>query len=61
MSVIQIESNPISAGGVCDVVSGQPVDYTIVGGISDNIYVTYEWYLNDTLVSIGTGYTLTNP
>jgi len=59
--IITIESNPVSSSGNCYVTAGTPVTYTVVSGISAGIYVSYEWYLNGTLVGIGTGYTLTNP
>lgn len=61
MSIIKIESSPISSGGICSVLTGQPVTFTVFSGLSNGIFVSYEWYLNDVLVSIGTGYTLSSP
>jgi hypothetical protein len=59
--IILIESSPVSTGGVCQVVAGQPVTFSIISGITDNLIVAYEWYLNSTLVGIGSGYTLASP
>jgi len=61
MSLITIESNPVSSGGTCNVESGQEVTFYVSDGVSDGTYVSYEWYLNNNLVSIGSGYTLANP
>ena len=64
--IIRIESSPVSVpidanSGTCSISAGTPVSFTIISGISDNVYATFEWYVNDILVSIGTGFTLTNP
>jgi hypothetical protein len=59
--IITIESNPVSSSGNCYVYTGNPVIFTVISGISAGIYISYEWYLNDVLVGIGTGYTLSSP
>ena len=64
--IIRIETSPITIpidvnSGTCSVTAGTPITFTIVSGISAGIYVTYEWYVNDILVNVGSGYTLTNP
>lgn len=64
--IIIIQSNPpavydINYDGVCNVSSGQTVTFAVVSGLSSGILVNYQWHLNDNLVGIGTGYTLTNP
>ena len=65
MSIIKIESSPISLSGNCYATSGQTVNFSIVSGITSGVNVTYEWYLvrnsATTLVSISSGYTLSNP
>lgn len=57
--IILIESTPTSIGNVCYITPGSPVTFRIVSGITSNVY--YQWYLNDVLVSVGSGYTLSNP
>ena len=61
MSVIVIESSPISSGGNCYVTAGTPVTYSVIGGISGTAYVTYEWYLNGALTGIGSTFYLPDP
>jgi hypothetical protein len=64
--IIRIESSPITSipidtwSGTCYTPS-QPVTFNVISGITNGIYVSYEWYLNNILVSIGSGYTLNNP
>jgi hypothetical protein len=64
--IIIIQSNPsavydINYDGICNVSSGQTVTFVVASGLSSGISVNYQWHLNDNLVGIGTGYTLTNP
>jgi hypothetical protein len=64
--IIVIESNPVSYSGVCIVSSGSTVSFFVTSGLSSGIVVAYQWYLSrsggtDTLVGIGTGYTLSSP
>ncbi len=59
--IILIESSPVSSGGVCQVLAGQPVTFTVISGITAGLNIAYEWYLNDVLVGIGSGYTLASP
>lgn len=65
MSLIKIESSPISSGDTCYALSGNSVAFTVISGITNDVNVTYEWYLTrsgtTTLVSISSGYTLANP
>lgn len=65
MSLIKIESSPISIVDTCYVTSGSSVTFSIISGITSDVHVTYEWYLVrsglTSLVSISSGYTLTNP
>lgn len=65
MSLIKIESSPISSGDTCYVLSGNSVTFSVISGVTNDVNVTYEWYLTrselTTLVSISSGYTLANP
>ena len=56
--IIIIESNPLSSSGIC-YTTGGPVTFSVVSGVT-GIDVAYYWYLNDVLVSIGSGYTLSS-
>lgn len=57
--VVIINSTPSSINNVCYTTPGTPVTFYIVSGLTEG--ATYQWYLNDILVSIGTVYTVTNP
>jgi len=62
--IIIIESSPKSSsisGGTCYFYPGESVNFSVISGISAGIAISYEWYLNDVLVSIATGYTLISP
>lgn len=65
MSLIKIESSPISIVDTCYVTSGSSVMFSVISGITSDVHVTYEWYLVrsglTSLVSISSGYTLQNP
>ena len=54
-----IQSTPIQVNDTCYVCPGTPVTFNIVSGLTEG--ASYQWYLNDVLVSIGSGYTLVNP
>lgn len=63
--IIIIESTPTSTvinpwSGICYANSGQSVSFSIMSGIT-GANVSFEWYLNDVLVGISSGYTLNNP
>ena len=57
--IILIQSSPITISGTSYITSGQTVHFTVVSGISNGVIAS--WYLNDVLVALGSGYTLTNP
>lgn len=64
--IIYIDSTPASIGDVCQVVTGTPVTFSVISGItSEGLVVAYEWYLtrgaSTELVGISSGYTLSNP
>ena len=59
--IINIESNPISSSGICYVGSGSTVTFYVNSGITSGTSVSYQWYRNDVLVSIGAEYTLLSP
>jgi len=61
MSIIVIESNPISSGDTCYVQTGQTVNFSIVSGITGASNISFEWYLNGTLVSIENEFNLISP
>lgn len=61
MSIITIESVPTSSGDTCYVASGTPVNFSIISGVTVDLNVSFEWYLNGALVSIEREYNLLTP
>lgn len=61
MSIITIESVPTSSGDTCYVQSGETVNFSIVSGVTEDLNVSFEWYLNGSLVSIEREYNLISP
>lgn len=53
MSSIVIQRSPSET-----VYPGQIVNFTIVSGISSSLYASFEWYLNDVLVSTNNNFSL---
>jgi len=64
-NIPKIESNPISTptslnNGVCYITPGTIVTFSVTGLTGYTDY-SYEWYLNDNLVNLGSCYSLSSP